>query len=66
VKLFATRADAIKCNADEAARAWREAAKAKARGDKRAARKWDRWARECDETATRFAAGEYDDMIARP
>lgn len=66
MKMFATRADAIKCNAEEAARALREAAKAKARGDKRAVKKWVEWALECDETATRFAAGEYDDVIARP
>ncbi|MEV4457348.1 hypothetical protein [Microbispora sp. NPDC049633] len=65
-KLFKTRADAITCNSDEAARAWREAAKAQKRGDAAAARTWNEWAKDCDETANRFAAGDYDDVITNP
>ncbi|MFI7447903.1 hypothetical protein ACIBQX_10435 [Nonomuraea sp. NPDC049714] len=64
--LFKDREDAITCNSDAAADAWRKAAKAKKAGDQKAAKAWTDWARDCDQTATRFANGDYDDVIQNP
>jgi hypothetical protein len=62
-KMFKTREDAVQCNSDAARDALLRAAEHKKNGNTEAMNKEVAWARDCDETATRFANGDYDGVI---
>jgi hypothetical protein len=65
VGFFKDRAEAVEINADEAVNLYRAAADAKKRGDTARAETLARYARLYDETATRFADGDHDDVVNR-
>lgn len=62
-KMFKSREDAIKCNSDAARDALLRAAEHKKNGNIKGMQDALTWARDCDETATRFANGDYDDVV---